>query len=295
MIWWERWSCKAVVALLSCLTATAAQPVLVELFTSEGCSSCPPADALLQTLERGQLIPGVTVIGLSEHVDYWNHLGWSDPFSSAQMTARQQAYAARLRKDGPYTPQMVVDGVEEFVGSDGAQARRAIALAAGRPKLEVTAELVDRQELLHVAVPASSTAGRKYFVAVVYDPDPSAVARGENSGRRLTHVSVVKSLKRSVGGRWPQTRVRCPGAGASEGCPPWPTSAWWSSSRSGVRGACWVRRRSAYARAPALSPDGCRRSRSSHHPRRRCGRGWSSVDGSNIRGRSWAVLYGCRL
>jgi hypothetical protein len=131
------------VAAACCTMLHAAQPVMVELFTSEGCSSCPPADLLLQKLERGQLVPGVTVIGLSEHVDYWNHLGWADPFSSAQMTARQQDYAARFRSKGAYTPQMVVDGVEEFVGSDGAQARRAIAVAAQRTKLEVTADLVD--------------------------------------------------------------------------------------------------------------------------------------------------------
>jgi hypothetical protein len=197
MTWWGRCSSKILritcVAAISCTMLLAAPPVMVELFTSEGCSSCPPADLLLQKLERGQLIPGVTVIGLSEHVDYWNHLGWADPFSSAQMTSRQQEYAARFRSKGAYTPQMVVDGVEEFVGSDVAQARRAIAVAAQRSKLEVTADLVD-PGLLHVSVPASSTPAG-VFVALVYDPDPSAVARGENSGRHLTHISVVKSLK----------------------------------------------------------------------------------------------------
>jgi hypothetical protein len=186
--------CITLVALLSCMTLQGAQPVLVELFTSEGCSSCPPADSLLQRLERGQLVPGVQVIALSEHVDYWNHLGWSDPFSSAQMTSRQQGYAARFRKDGPYTPQMVVDGVEEFVGSDAAKARRAIAIAANRQKLDVTAEL-ESSGTLHLKVPGSPS-NAEVFVAVVYDPEPSAVARGENSGRRLVHVSVVKSLKR---------------------------------------------------------------------------------------------------
>jgi hypothetical protein len=182
------------VAILSCATAQAAQPVLVELFTSEGCSSCPPADILLQKLARSQLVPGVQVIAMSEHVDYWNHLGWSDPFSSAQMTARQQFYAQRFRLDGPYTPQMVVDGVEEFVGSDASRARRAIALAAGHPKVELTAEIGSAGDL-HVSAPESPAAA-EVFLAVVYDPDPSAVSRGENSGRHLTHISVVKSLKR---------------------------------------------------------------------------------------------------
>lgn len=175
------------------LRAAGPSPVLVELFTSEGCSSCPPADALLQKLERGQLVPGVTIIAMSEHVDYWNHLGWSDPFSSAQMSARQQNYAVRFRLDGPYTPQMVVDGAVEFVGSDSAQARRAIALSGARPKLEVTAELA-APGMLHVIVPAGAQAD--VFVALVYDPEPSPVSKGENSGRRLVHISVVKSLKR---------------------------------------------------------------------------------------------------
>jgi hypothetical protein len=169
-------------------------PVLVELFTSEGCSSCPPADLVLQRLARGQLVEGATVIAMSEHVDYWNHLGWSDPFSSEQMTARQQNYAARFRSDGPYTPQMVVDGTEEFVGSDASRARRAVALSAARPKLEITTELV-APGTIHLATPASPSGG-EIFVAVVYDPEPSQVARGENSGRRLVHVSVVKSLKK---------------------------------------------------------------------------------------------------
>lgn len=192
---WGHWFCKALVlapGLLGALAAQTGHPVLVELFTSEGCSSCPPADLLLQKLERSPVIPGVTVIAMSEHVDYWNHLGWRDPFSSAQLTSRQETYAARFRSQGPYTPQMIIDGGEEFVGSDGARAIRSIAMAAGRAKLEVKAEIADR---LHVSVSAAPAAA-EVFAAVVYDPDPSAVARGENSGRRLTHISVVKSLNR---------------------------------------------------------------------------------------------------
>ena len=115
----------------------APRPVIVELFTSEGCSSCPPADALLKKLSEQQPLQGIQIVALEEHVDYWNHLGWADPFSSDDFSQRQNAYAQIFGRDGVYTPQMVVDGQTEFVGSHSAAARDAILKAAAQPKLDV--------------------------------------------------------------------------------------------------------------------------------------------------------------
>src|ERR1700741_4303243 len=110
--------------------ASVRAPVVLELFTSEGCSSCPPADSLLAKLEEQQPVPGAEVVALEEHVDYWNHDGWIDPFSSAQWTERQQAYAAGLGNHSVYTPELVVDGRTGFVGSHEGDAYRATASAA---------------------------------------------------------------------------------------------------------------------------------------------------------------------
>lgn len=173
--------------------AAAPVPVLLELFTSEGCSSCPPADTLLRMLARQENGPA-HVIAMSEHVDYWDRLGWKDPFSSSQLTRRQQNYAARFRSQGPYTPQMVVDGVDEFVGNDATRAEQALAQAAEHPKLDIKAEFVNGD--LHLTAPASASTA-DLWIAVTYDPEPSQVSRGENSGRKLLHISVVKSLARA--------------------------------------------------------------------------------------------------
>src|SRR5437879_11342731 len=116
---------------------TTRTPVVVELFTSEGCSSCPPADALLARLDGAQLNGNVQLIALEEHVDYWNDLGWTDPFSSRDWTSRQHVYAGALRNGNPYTPQMVVDGTAEFVGNHSLKAREAIVRAASKAKIPV--------------------------------------------------------------------------------------------------------------------------------------------------------------
>jgi hypothetical protein len=105
------------------------RPILFELFTSEGCSSCPPADRLLETLDHTQPVVGAQLIVLSEHVDYWNRLGWAEPFSSALFTQRQQDYVNRFRLGSAYTPQLLVDGQKDVVGSDERAARAAILKA----------------------------------------------------------------------------------------------------------------------------------------------------------------------
>jgi hypothetical protein len=175
-------------------------PVLVELFTSEGCSSCPPADALLSQLEKTQPVEGAEVVPLALHVDYWNRLGWADRFSSAEYSERQSRYAARAGSGRVYTPQMIVDGSAELLGSDGSGARAAIASAARAGKLPVTLDVAapGASPKLKVGVPAlpAGRAAADVLLAVTEDGLVSDVARGENAGRKLTHVGVVRSLER---------------------------------------------------------------------------------------------------
>ena len=164
--------------------------VVVELFTSEGCSSCPPADALLARLAREGL-PGTRVLGLSEHVDYWNGPGWRDPFSSWVFTQRQEAYDRRLGLDTIYTPQAVVDGEAQVLGGDEAALRAAILRAARAPRGRLTL----RRSPEGVGVEGAWPGGRAaVLVALVEDGVESRVTGGENGGRTLRHDGVVRWL-----------------------------------------------------------------------------------------------------
>jgi hypothetical protein len=178
-------------------------PVVVELFTSEGCSSCPPADALLQKLQKQQPIAGAEVIALEEHVDYWNHLGWSDPYSSHEWTLRQQNYGEFFNDDA-YTPQLVVNGQSQFVGSDERQATREIAKAAQGAKaaVSITVGDADGKGSQRLTVSVGKLVGEmsgdvaEVWLAVTEDGLHSAVSRGENSGRVLNHVATLRSLQK---------------------------------------------------------------------------------------------------
>src|SRR5437879_1796212 len=183
---------------------TSRAPVLVELFTSEGCSSCPPADALLERLDRSQPVNGADLIVLSEHVDYWNDIGWKDPFSSHEYSERQSAYAAQFGLGSVYTPQMVVDGRFEFVGSDERRANEAIKGAGKSRKAPVSISFAsgDREAAtVHIeAGPLPSSVAvhpAGVFLAIADNSDESQVSRGENAGRTLQHVAVLRNLIRS--------------------------------------------------------------------------------------------------
>jgi hypothetical protein len=184
--------------------SAAASPVLVELFTSEGCSSCPPADALLGKLDGLQPIPGAQVIVLSEHVDYWNHDGWKDAYSSSFFTDRQQEYVHRLGAKGPYTPQMVIDGAAQLNGSDVQAVGAAIEAARSHAKIPVhiSAVSVDNGKAIHLhlavdALPGDSKAHKAdIFVAVALNHAESHVSAGENKGRDISHVAVAESINK---------------------------------------------------------------------------------------------------
>jgi len=176
--------------------------VVAELFTSEGCSSCPPADDLLTRLVSTQPVPQVEVVALGEHVDYWDRLGWRDPFSSHAFTSRQADYVLRVFRTGnAYTPQLVVDGADEAIGSDDGSVRHAIASAAKKPKADVStmvrahdANALDVTVSINVPPTIKLTEPADVVLAIAESRLVTHVRRGENSGRTLTHTAVVRSF-----------------------------------------------------------------------------------------------------
>jgi hypothetical protein len=172
-------------------------PVLLELFTSLGCSSCPPADKLLAEIDRQQPIPGARLIALSEHVDYWNTPKWSDPFASVAYTDRQQAYDSRLGVEA-YTPQLIVDGSAALVGSDWHKAADAIERALHGPRIpvHVTATRNETKAKLDIAAGPNETANKAIvFLALARDRAETRVGGGENAGRDLSEVAVAYSIQ----------------------------------------------------------------------------------------------------
>jgi hypothetical protein len=198
------WIMLAVLALLlsarrialAADTAKPPVPVLIELFTSEGCSSCPPADDLLARLD-GQPIPGVRAIVLSEHVTYWNQDGWHDPFSLDAITDRQREYGSRFNLNDVYTPQAVVDGAAQVVGSNGEKLGNAILQAAAAPKADLAIASAQwsggaMQFVLHGSVNPDANV----FAALAEDSEQINVLRGENGGHTLHHVAVVRTIEK---------------------------------------------------------------------------------------------------
>ena len=167
--------------------------MVVELFTSEGCSSCPAADAALRELARAQSVPGVEVIVLGEHVDYWNRLGWKDGFSAPAYTERQRQYATGFGS-GSYTPQAVVNGRYELVGSRTAELAATIAKAAKAPQAAVAVAVAGGTARVRVSSVPAGTPATEVLLAITESGLASQIGRGENTGLLLQHAAVVRQL-----------------------------------------------------------------------------------------------------
>lgn len=198
----------AVIGIASRLPSTAAadtgaapKPVLIELFTSEGCSSCPPADNYLQQLDNRQPIPGAQIIALSEHVDYYDHEGWKDPYDSERSTNRQNAYGRVQGSLEPYTPQMLVDGRYDIWTKTPQQMEALLVRAAAAPKIPMhilSASLDRNTGALQAQIDVDGTQlkhNADIYAAVALDHAQSNILRGENTGQILTHVAVAEVLK----------------------------------------------------------------------------------------------------
>ncbi|MCC3159751.1 DUF1223 domain-containing protein [Hymenobacter sp. 15J16-1T3B] len=174
--------------------AAARVPVVVELFTSEGCSSCPAADEVLRELARTQPVPGVEVLALGQHVDYWNRLGWKDAFSAPQFTERQRDYARHFGTNS-YTPQAVVNGRYELVGSQRSRLLATITQAAQEAPATVALTRTAGHLQVRVDQLPAGTAAATVLLALTETGLSSLVGRGENAGRLLRHAAVVRTLR----------------------------------------------------------------------------------------------------
>ena len=189
----------AVVLTAFAQPATTRVPVVVELFTSEGCSSCPPADAVLSQLAKEQPVAGAEIIALGMHVTYWDELGWKDVFSLPLATKRQQDYSRVFGEDRIYTPQAVVDGAEELIGSAGAGVRQAIERAARRPHARIALEPAYGPQGISAKItipslPSEVTEPLDLLFFVTEGGLTTKVQRGENHGRTLRHDAVVRDM-----------------------------------------------------------------------------------------------------
>ncbi len=193
--------CLGLITGLSPLAAIAAErPVVVELFTSQGCSSCPPANAYLNELSKARR----DVLALAFHVTYWDRLGWKDPFSLQAATQRQDVYGHRFG-DGSYTPEIVVDGAAGMVGSDRGEVGSAIENARRNGRTAAAVSVSRNGEQVAIEVGAGSGGGRILLIGFDHE-HTTAIGRGENSGRTLTEANVVRSI-RSVG-QWSGSALR---------------------------------------------------------------------------------------
>jgi hypothetical protein len=178
------------IAVLSPVAAIAAErPVVVELFTSQGCSSCPPANAFLNELSRGRR----DVLALAFHVTYWDRLGWKDPFSLPAATQRQDVYGHRFG-DGSYTPEMVVDGAAGMVGSDRSDVGAAIEKAKRASRTAASVSVTRNGDQVSVQVGSGTGSARVLLIGFDHE-HTTAIGRGENSGRTLTEANVVRSFR----------------------------------------------------------------------------------------------------
>jgi hypothetical protein len=184
-------------AILGCATTASSEPrkddapLVIELFTSQGCSSCPPAEALVNQIARAGELNGRAVVPLTFHVDYWDDLGWADPYASPAWTERQREYAAQFN-DRVYTPELVVGGTQAMVGSSSMKATRAIALAPRQQKIAASGTWSAKS----LRVEATAPANADVYVAIWQDGTRTRVPRGENAGETLASDRVVRRLVR---------------------------------------------------------------------------------------------------